>query len=620
MVGGYMGKTLVVGLSFRRIDEEQLDDDIYRRFLGGYGLGAQILYERIRPGIDPFSGENILGLITGPLTGTPAPTGTRWTIVGKSPLTGTWGDANASGFFGPAIKSAGYDAVFFTGTSDTPVYLLIDNGKAKLRDASRLWGKDTYETEDILKGEFGDDAEVACIGPAGEKLSLIAAVIHYKGRAAARSGLGAVMGAKKLKAVVAKGNMEVPLADAKMVNELRKKYIKEITSGVGSADFYRETGTPGYIVAGAMNADSPTKNWAGVGPIDFPDPHPIGFDNIVEHRIKRMTCWHCPIACWGTVKVNYGSQEIEAHQPEYETAAAFGSNCLNNDLASIVRANDLCNRYGLDTISTGATIAFAIECYENGLISKADTNGIELTWGNQEAIVVMTEKLAKREGFGDVLADGVKVAAEKIGRGAEQYAIHVRGQELPMHDPRFEPGLGLIYKIDATPGRHTQSSQFIPPPGFEIEMPAFGENREAQVGRGRFMKPLSCLCHVVNCSGICLFGYLSTNVTFLPEFLTAVIGHRYTLDDLLIMGERIANIRQAFNVREGINAVTNRIPQRTYGLPPLDDGPTAGITVDIDTLLKEYLEEMDWSLDSAKPSAKKLIELGLEDVAQDLWR
>lgn len=239
-----------------------------------------------------------------------------------------------------------------------------------------------------------------------------------------------------------------------------------------------------------------------------------------------------------------------------------------------------------------------IECYENGLISKEDTGGIELTRGNHEAIVAMTEKLARREGFGDIIADGVKLAAEKIGRGSERYAIHIGGQELPMHDPRFEPGLGLIYKIDATPGRHTQASQYIKPPGLEHEMPDFGEEREKQVGRGRHLSVLSSLCHVVNASGLCLFCYLSTHVTILPEFLTAVTGHKYTLDDLLIVGERIADIRQAFNVREGINAVTEPIPKRAYGIPPLEEGPTAGMTVDMDMLLKEHLEEMDWSLDS----------------------
>ncbi|MFW6082986.1 MAG: aldehyde ferredoxin oxidoreductase C-terminal domain-containing protein, partial [Chloroflexota bacterium] len=226
---------------------------------------------------------------------------------------------------------------------------------------------------------------------------------------------------------------------------------------------------------------------------------------------------------------------------------------------------------------------------------------------------------AKRDGFGDVLADGARVAAEKIGGEAEDYAIHIQGQELPMHDPRFEPGLGLIYQIDATPGRHTQASQYIAPVGLDRDIPAFGENREEQEGRGRHLKVLSALTHVMNASGMCLFGYLSTEVTFLPEFLTAITGHSYSLEDLVTVGERIADIRQAFNVREGINALAFSIPKRAYGMPPLEEGPTAGVTVEIDTLLKEHLEEMDWDPESAKPNAERLIELGMEDVAQDLW-
>lgn len=619
MLGGFVGKFFWVDLTTGEIEEETPDDELLRDFVGGYGVGARLIYNRQPAGVDPLGPENIVGILTGPLTGTPAPTGTRWAVVGKSPLTGTWGDSNASGFFGPAMKFAGCDGVFFTGASETPVYLLVDDGRAELKDASALWGKDTYETEDLLKAEYGDGAEIACIGPSGESLSLISAVIHAKGRAAGRSGVGAMLGSKKLKAVVVRGEQDVPLADADAVAELRKKYIGQIRSGVGFADLYRETGTPGYTVTGAEIADSPTKNWKGVGPIDFPNPEPLGFEPLVEAGRERKACWRCPIACWGHVEVEYQGSKVWAHVPEYETASAFGSDLLNNDLGSVVKANDICNAYGLDTISAGATIAFATECYENGLISKDDTDGIELTWGNHEAIVAMTEKLAKRDGFGDVLADGARVAAEKIGGEAEDYAIHIQGQELPMHDPRFEPGLGLIYQIDATPGRHTQASQYIAPVGLDRDIPAFGENRDEQEGRGRHLKVLSALTHVMNASGMCLFGYLSTEVTFLSEFLTAITGHSYSLEDLVTVGERIADIRQAFNVREGINALAFSIPKRAYGMPPLEEGPTAGVTVEIDTLLKEHLEEMDWDPESAKPRAEKLIELGMEDVAQDLW-
>jgi aldehyde:ferredoxin oxidoreductase len=620
MLGGYAGRMLFIDLAEMKFQEEALDERLALEYIGGYGVGARVLYERQRPGADPLGPDNMLGILTGPLTGTLAQTGTRWTVVGKSPLTGTWGDANGSGHFGPALKFAGYDALFFTGIAHRPVYLTIENGRAELRDADDWWGLDSYALEDRVKSEFGEEAEAVCIGPAGEKLSLISGVVHSKGRIAGRSGLGAVMGSKRLKMIVVRGHAPIPVADPVRVKELQKKYALEIAKEkVGFADSYRSTGTPGYIETGAANGDSPTRNWGGVGLRDFQDPEPIGYEAIVAAGKARKACWRCPIACWGELEVPYDGGKSHAHVPEYETASAFGSNCLVNDLSALVRANELCNRYGLDTISTGATIAFAMECYEQGIISAEDTGGIELRWGDAEAMIAILERVCQREGLGDVLADGVKRAAEHLGRDAQTYAIHVHGQELPMHDPRFEPGLGVIYKIDATPGRHTQASQFIPPPEFDIGVPDFGTLREQQNGRGRYLKPLSALNHVMNTSGMCLFGYLSTRVKFLPDWLSAVTGHEYTLEELLLVGERIANIRQAFNIREGVNLVAAPIPERAYGRPPLTAGPTAGISVDVETMLREHLEEMGWTQDEARPTAQKLKELGLDDVARDLW-
>ena len=619
MPGGYMGRFLWVNLDDGSMREEIPDEALLRGFVGGYGVGARLLYDRMRPAVDPLGPDNVLGFVTGPLTGTPAPTATRWTVVGKSPLTGTWGDANAGGFFGVALKRAGYDAVFFTGIAERPVYLHLDDGQAELRDASGLWGMDCYDVEDWVKAELGGDFEAACIGPAGEKLVLIAAVIHYKGRAAARSGLGAVMGAKRLKMIAARGSMEVPLANPDVARALRRKYTREITSGVGSADFYRQTGTPGYTPIGAHNGDSPTRNW-GASVLAFPDIEPLEFENLLKHRVKRESCWQCPIACWGTSRVEYGGQTIEAHQPEYETASAFGAMTLNNDYPSLIKANDTCNRYGLDTMSAGACVAFAIECYEHNLIGPDDTGGIELAWGDHEAMNAMLEKMARREDFGHVLADGVKRAAERLGPAAEPFAIHTGGQELPMHDPRYEPAMGVIYKIDATPGRHTQACQYLVAPGFPSDRPGFGEDPEKQAGRGRWVKEASCLCHTMNASGVCFFGYLSTHAPFLPEFMSAVTGWPFTLDDMLLVGERIANLRQAFNVREGINPVAQPIPGRAYGIPPLPDGPTAGITVQIEQMLREHLEEMGWTQDAAVPRREVLEGLGLGEIAQDLWK
>ncbi|MBA7465986.1 putative oxidoreductase YdhV [subsurface metagenome] len=617
MARGYMGKILMVDLSRNELKDEVLDEKLGRQFIGGYGIGARIIFSRQKAGVDPLGPDNTFGILTGPFTGTPALSGTRYTVVGKSPLTGGWGDANSGGYFGAHLKFAGYDAVFFTGISEKPVYLFINNGKAELRDAAHIWGKDTRQTEDVLKSELGKSVEVACIGQSGENLSLISAVLN-RGRTAARSGLGAVLGSKRLKAVAVKGNMKVPLADETRANELRRKYLGELGGHVG---WLKEFGTPFLTIPGVQSGDSPVKNWGGVGVIDFPNPEPIGAKSVIERRSKRFACYLCPIACGGYMKEGTGEYKYEAgsRRPEYETIAMFGTNCLNSNIESIIKANDICDRYGLDTISAGATIAFAIECFENGLITKADTDGIEMTWGNHKAIIAMTEKLARREGFGAVLADGVKVAAEKIGKGADKYAMHIQGQELPAHDPKHAFHYATSYRLDPTPGRHFVGSELSEAPAHPSGLlPRFDHRSFA--GRGEARKIGSNFHHALVCSGMCLFVYWAfPSVDPIAEFMSAVTGWDVTNDELLKTGERISNIRQAFNVREGLNPLQFKVPDRVLGRPPQTEGPLAGVTIDEDTLDKEYLTAMDWDLKTAKPSKKKLQELGLEDVAQELW-
>jgi aldehyde:ferredoxin oxidoreductase len=617
MARGYMGKILLVDLSKNKLRDEALDEKLCRQFIGGYGIGARIIFSRQKAGVDPLGPDSTLGILTGPFTGTPAVSGTRFTVVGKSPLTGGWGDANSGGYFGAFLKFAGYDAVFFTGISAKPVYLFINNGKAELRDAAHVWGKDTRQTEEILKSELGGDVEVACIGPSGENLSHIAAVFN-RTRTAARSGLGAVMGSKKLKAVAVRGNSKVPLADERKAKELRKKYTAELG---GHIVWLKPFGTPFLVDIGVQNGDSPAKNWGGVGVIDFPDFQPIAKEAVIERRTKKFGCYLCPIACGGYMKAGTGEYKYAAgsRRPEYETIAMFGTNCLNNNLESIIKANDICDRYGLDTISAGAAIAMAIECYEKGLITKKDTEGIEMTWGNHKAIVAMTEKLAKREGFGGVLADGVKVAAEKIGRGADQYAIHVGGQELPAHDPKHEFYFATSYRLDPTPGRHFVGSELAKDPSHPSGLlPKF--DLKSFPGRGEARRIGSNFHQAVVCTGTCLFVYWAfPNTDPIAEFMRAVTGWEITNDELLQTGERISNLRQAFNIREGLNPLEFKVPDRVLGRPPLEEGPLAGVTVDEDIMIKEYLMAMDWDLRTAKPSKKKLLELGLADVAQELW-
>ncbi len=613
MARGYMGKVLKVDLSRRELKDEALDEKLCRDFIGGYGLAARVIFSEQAAGVDPLGPDNILGFLTGPFTGTPAISGTRFTVAGKSPLTGCWGDANAGGSFGAYLKFAGYDAVFFKGVSEKPVYLLIDNGKASLQDAAHLWGKDTCETEERLKSELGQDTAVACIGPAGEKLSLIAGIVHDTGHVAARSGLGAVIGSKRIKAVAARGNLKVPLADEKGVKELRKKYLPQLA---GHLDDMRKFGTTFITVSCVESGDAPVKNWGGIAVKDFPDARVLGAEAVAARRLKPTACFHCPVGCEAMMKAGTGEYTYQAgsHRPEYETIAMLGSNCLNTNIESIIKANDICNRYGLDTISTGAVIAFTIECYEKGLITKKDTDGIEMTWGNHKSIVAMIEKLVKREGFGDVLADGVQVAARRIGKGAEKYAIHVHGQEVPAHNPAAGSSLATTYITNATPARHTQGSETHHIEGL---IPDF--DKKSAAGTAYAFKRGSNFQHVLMCSGMCLFVYMALpNLDVITEFMKAITGWEVTLDELVTTGERIANIRQAFNLRERINLRQFEVPGRIIGRPPQKDGPLAGVTVDAEALVKEYLKIMDWDLNTAVPGKKKLSALGLEDVAAQL--
>ncbi len=610
-----MGKVLWVDLSNGTLKDEAFDENYARRFIGGYGFGARTLFSKMKAGADALGPENILGFMTGPFTGAPVVSPSRYTVFCKSPLTKGWGDANSGGDFGPGLKFAGYDGVYFTGISPKPVYLYIEEGKAELRDAGKLWGKDSFEVEDLLKAGHGEEVKSACIGQAGENLSLIAAVMNNKGRAAGRSGVGAVMGSKRLKAIAVNGSARVPVANPGAASEIRRKYL-EGADGHPFAGLFKTMGTCGITAGSAASGDSPVKNWAGAGPVDFPSAAKISDEAVMNFQERKYACYRCPFGCGGIMKpgkeYDWGTH---AHKPEYETLAAFGTMCLNDNVESIIKANDICNRYGLDTISAGVTIAFAIDCYEHGVLTSKDTGGVELKWGNHKAIVAMTEMLAKREGFGDVLADGVKAASEKIGRGADKYAIHIGGEELPMHDPRFTYKQATTYIMDATPGRHTQ--------GGEGEGPAASYqakfDAKSFAGRGEAHKQGSALNHVMNATGSCMFVFMTLpSIDYFPDTFKAIVGWDMTRDEVLATGDRIANLRHAFNVREGINPLKYAIPGFAIGVPKLSAGPLAGVSVDKDTLIGDYLKAMDWDPNTTRPSNKVLTELGLADVAKEL--
>ena len=661
---GYMGKVLWADLNTGKIWDEEIPEKDYQEFLCGYGLGAKVIYDGQPAKTDPLGPEAIIGFTTGLLTGSGAPFSGRYMVVGKSPLTGTWGDANSGGHFSPMLKKTGYDAVFVKGISEKPVVLVVNEGRSELLDASFVWGKDCVETEDLIREKLGNKKyEIACIGPAGEKLSLISSVINNKGRAAGRSGLGAVMGSKRLKAVAAFGEKKTELADPDRFAKLRKDYLATFKkkppfkdkASVDNINFmgkmvrsffpvlfatppatYKELitryGTAGMTAYSSESGDSPVKNWGGSGYHDFPigtKSSKLSDQVVLNYQEKRYHCAFCPLGCGGTMKPVEGKYTLgETHKPEYETLAAFGSMCLNDDLESIMAANDICNRAGLDTISAGATIAFAIECYENGIITDEDTDGIKLTWGNAEAIVQMTENMAARTGFGNVLADGVKRAAEKVGKGSEKFAIHAGGQELPMHDPRFDPTFGTAYEVEPTPGRHTISSdtyvmlmelhkrfkQVKPTKQVSLKSSKYNYDKV-----GEFQPLNSCYVQVVNSAGVCLFGPLVGEYPLL-EWMNAATGWNLTPEDILTIGERILTLRHCFNLREGIKPSDTRIKNRAGGHPPIDKGPLANITLDLDRMGKRYYEKLGWDYATGVPEKSRLQALGLTSPLADFHK
>lgn len=617
-----MGKMLLVDLSRHMIKEESLGENICRDFIGGPGLGVNILYEYMKGGIDPLGPENWLGFVTGPLTGTKVPMSGRFTAVTKSPLTGTLGESNAGGFWGPRLKAAGYDAVFFSGVSPKPVYLSIDEGEVFLKDATYLWGKDTVQTTEAIQNELGDsNISVACIGPSGELLSLISAVIVDKWRILGRMGIGAVMGSKNLKAVAVRGFNKVTVADPSRLENLRGEFLKAIsTSNILKG--LKDKGTPIFIEGAMPGGATPVKNWRLMGEEAMPSFINLTSENLKEYMIRRHGCFGCPVACGTIVGVKNGYYKVdEARGPEYETLASLGPLCFNDNIESIIKANDICDRYGIDTISAGAVVAFAMECLERNIIGKEELGNLELIWGNHKAILTILEKVARREGFGDVLADGVKKAAERIGHGALDFAINIHGQEPAMHDPRYRPSWGTMYVCDPTPGHHTQSAQiaFMEGGGLLRSDPIFKVPKLPLYGNYEAKGPLyalgSCNYQLLGSSGMCLYSMFAGPP--IAEFITAVTGWNFSLSEGLVAGRRIQTIRQAFNLRDGLTPDQFSLPGRISQPPPM--GPYAGEVINFDILRNAYFSAMNWDPLSGKPYPNELARLGLEHIIKDLW-
>ena len=648
----YMGKILMVDLTTEEIRTENIADDVYENYLSGVGLAAHVLYKSIPEGADPLGPDNIVGFVSGLLTGTGSLFTGRWMVVGKSPLTGGWGDANCGGTFSPAIKRCGYDGIFVRGISKKPVYLYVTSSKAELRDASHVWGKDAVEAEDLLMSEAGGNARIALIGPSGEKLSLIAGVCNDRGRIAARSGLGAVMGSKKLKAVVLDGKQRIPVHDKDEVKRLSTgcnkwaQFRLPLMSGKWNAYMgallrvlptgmamdgllvklmYQKWGTVALNQMSIEWGDAPIKNWKGSN-VDFSreKSKTIDPDSFLQTEKAKYHCYSCPLGCGGICTMP-GKQYPETHKPEYESVIALGGLCLNEDLDSIYYMNELLNRAGMDTISAGATVAFAIECYEDGILTSADTDGLELKWGDTEVIITLIRKMIAREGIGDILADGSKVAAEKIGKDSAQFTVHAGGQEPAMHDGRQDPGFALHYSVEATPGRHTLGAQLYYEmfqlwkkiKGVPKAKMFYHKNRKYDADHEQAVKSSlnSKFMNVVNGVGMCMFGSF-LGATRIPTFdwINAATGWQKTPEEYLETGERIQTLKQAFNVKHGIDPRTFKISDRALGRPPMVEGANKGRTVEIEKMMSDYWEQFGWDRESGRPTLECLTRLGIAPV------
>lgn len=624
MLGGYAGKVLFINLTEGTIKEETIPEKTYRDFIGGYGLGIRVLYERMKPKIDPLGPDNMLGFVTGPLTATPVPGSGRFGIVTKSPLTGTWAEANSGGTLGPELKTAGYDAIFFSGISPEPVYLLVKDGKATLENASSVWGKDTYETENILQRELGDGIKIACIGPSGEFLSLLAGIVHEKGRIAARNGVGAVMGSKKLKAVAVKGGFrKIAVADPDKVKEGRQQ-IQTNVKASGFSQGLTAAGTGGGVSFLVSIGDSPVKNWRLSGLEAMPTVTNLNSSNMDKYKIKSYGCHACTIRCGAIIQQKEGPFSIpgEMHRPEYETLAALGNLLMNDNQEAIIKANDICNRYGMDTMSTGGTLAFAMECYEKGLINRQDTDGIELTWGNASAIVNMTEKMARREGFGAVLADGVARAAERIGKDSGEYGVAILGKSLAYHDPRMSPSEASAFISDANVCHHMdcQITGLLDNGGSVGSDPALQTPRLKTFGdydkKGPVYAVGSQYHQLLNSAGLCALYATNTAPPPVAELIAGVTGWDFGWAEGLKAAHRVLTLRQAFNAREGITPDKIDLPKRIKD-EPLTTGPAANVKIDFTAVRKSYFTEMGWDSETGKPLSGTLFELDLTNIVKD---
>ncbi len=596
MNNGYWNKALRVNLTSGRISVENMDDEVYKKFIGGAGVAAKIMMEETNGKIDPLSEVNKVIFACGPFQGPNLPGGAKWTIAAKSPLTGTWADSAAGADFGIGLKKAGYDLLIVEGKSDKPVYLKIINDEVKICDAQKIWGLDSFESIDAVRNKEKDNKlSVAAIGQAGEKQVAFACVVVDKHSFAGRCGIGAVMGSKNIKAVAVYGSQKIPLYNEELFKKLAKENRKIVKEG---GEEFREHGTSCLCIPVEEVGDMPIKNWTG--DVWTEGARILGAPNYKEElNAKPFPCRYCPVGCHRHIKIEKPEKYAqEGIGPEYETLGMLGSNCLIDDLKAIAQANDICNRLGIDTCSAGACVGFAMECYEKGWLNKEKTDGLEINWGDPEVMIELVRQIGNKEGFGAVFAEGALKAAPKIHPESVERVAHSKGLEFPAHDPRSSFSLSVNYATGTRGACHMRGMPedvemeglFIPEIGITEETSEFFEDENKSFLTMKLQNFAALLNSLVHCD----FMIDGSGMTFQAalDIFNAITGWDFSIDDFMKAGERIFNLQRLINLRDGFDGKTDTMPKVVF--EPAKEGFRAGKVPKFSIYLKEYYDLRGW--------------------------
>jgi len=620
MIHGLGGEILWVDMTKGKVEKKPVDEELLNKYLLGAGYLSKVLYDMIPAGTDPLGEKNVLGIATGTLTGSMFPQASRHVVAALSPLTGVWGESHAAGFFGAELKFAGYDAIMFTGASSDPLYLNIEDSKAELLDASHLWGKDVFETDDILRKGKNRKFRTLSIGQAGENLVRFSAVMNDRDRASARSGLGAVMGSKKIKAISVKGTGKLDVADP-------KNYLKQMD--IFYERMMANPFTPGRVKYGTTSLVELMQHIGRLPSYNMKQGVFDGYEKIsgdainAKYLVKARADYSCLQRCGRYTAVRSGPYKFTGGAPEFETQSSMGSRCGNDNLESVLFGHHLANQYGMDTISLGGTISWAMEAWDEGLLTAEDTGGIDLSWGNAETIIKLTKMIALREGFGNVLADGSAAAAEIIGRGTDKFVMTVKKQEIAGQEPRAQKSMGLAAVTAARGADHLYAFPVLDEAGFDKEIKErFGEeylpemaDRLSPKYKGIMVKECEDFMVMVESVGLCKYGTQIPPEFYYDDVALALKVHNgldLTGAQLQEIGERIVNLNRLFNARFGVTRKDDCLPDRlTKEKAPL--GPSAGEVVELDMMLTEYYEMRGWDQETGLPLKETLKRLGLDD-------